>query len=41
MSREADYDMDLFAEMVRTGKFSQNAAAKMRDEDDAPPVEDD
>jgi len=23
MSREADYDVDLFAEMVRTGKFSK------------------
>ena len=22
MSREADYDVDLFAEMVRSGKFS-------------------
>jgi hypothetical protein len=24
MAREADYDVDLFAEMVRAGKFSQN-----------------
>ena len=24
MAREADYDVDLFAEMVRAGKFSRN-----------------
>ncbi len=24
MSREADYDVDLFAEMVRSGKFAEN-----------------
>lgn len=24
MAREADYDVDLFAEMVRSGNFSQN-----------------
>lgn len=24
MSREADYDVDLFAEMVRSGKFIEN-----------------
>ncbi len=24
MSREADYDVDLFAEMVRSGKFAKN-----------------
>ncbi len=24
MSREADYDVDLFAEMVRSGKFSND-----------------
>ncbi len=24
MSREADYDVDLFAEMVRSGKFTEN-----------------
>ncbi len=24
MSRDADYDMDLFAEMVRSGKISEN-----------------
>ncbi len=23
MSREADYDVDLFAEMIRSGKFSE------------------
>ena len=27
MSREADYDVDLFAEMVRSGKFSKNGYA--------------
>ncbi len=25
MSREADYDVDLFAEMVRTDKFAKDA----------------
>ena len=25
MSREADYDVDLFAEMVRSGKFSRDS----------------
>ncbi len=25
MSREADYDVDLFAEMVRSGSFSKDA----------------
>jgi hypothetical protein len=24
MSREADYDVDLFAEMIRSGKFTKN-----------------
>ncbi len=24
MSREADYDVDLFAEMIRSGRFSKN-----------------
>ncbi len=24
MSREADYDVDLFAEMTRSGKFTEN-----------------
>jgi hypothetical protein len=24
MAREADYDVDLFAEMIRSGKFSKN-----------------
>ena len=26
MSRQADYDVDLFAEMVRSGRFSQKKA---------------
>lgn len=25
MSRQADYDVDLFAEMIRSGKFSTSA----------------
>lgn len=25
MSRAADYDVDLFAEMIRSGKFAENA----------------
>jgi len=25
MSRAADYDVDLFAEMIRSGKFAKNA----------------
>ena len=28
MSREADYDVDLFAEMVRTGQISKPAKRK-------------
>jgi hypothetical protein len=28
MSREADYDVDLFAEMVRTGQISKAAKKK-------------
>jgi len=31
MSREADYDMDLFAEMVRSGKFKDNSRAENRE----------
>ncbi|MCY7344629.1 MAG: hypothetical protein LH614_00255 [Pyrinomonadaceae bacterium] len=31
MSREADYDVDLFAEMIRSGKFKDQSAAKNRD----------
>ena len=30
MSREADYDIDLFAEMIRSGKFEDNSAAESR-----------
>lgn len=28
MSREADFDVDLFAEMVRSGKFSSQSNAR-------------
>ncbi len=31
MSREADYDVDLFAEMVRSGKFKDNSRAESRE----------
>ncbi len=30
MSREADYDADLFAEMIRSGKFKDNSRAESR-----------
>jgi hypothetical protein len=30
MSREADYDVDLFAEMVRSGKFKDNSRIESR-----------
>ena len=30
MSREADYDIDLFAEMIRSGKFEDNSSAESR-----------
>lgn len=30
MSREADYDIDLFAEMIRSGKFEDNSAVESR-----------
>ena len=30
MSREADYDIDLFAEMVRSGKFQDQSAVESR-----------
>ena len=30
MSREADYDVDLFAEMIRSGKFEDQSAAESR-----------
>jgi len=31
MSREADYDVDLFAEMIRSGKFEDNSRAETRE----------
>ncbi len=31
MSREADYDIDLFAEMIRSGKFKIESDAENRD----------
>ncbi len=31
MSREADYDVDLFAEMIRSGKFKDNSRAESRE----------
>ncbi len=31
MSREADYDVDLFAEMIRSGKFKDNSRAENRE----------
>ena len=31
MAREADYDIDLFAEMVRSGKFKDNSETAKRD----------
>ena len=31
MSREADYDVDLFAEMIRSGKFKDNSRAETRE----------
>ena len=38
MSRSADYDMDLFAEMVRSGKFPDNRhlfnSEELRDKND-------
>lgn len=30
MSREADYDVDLFAEMIRSGKFKDNSSVVSR-----------
>jgi len=48
MSREADYDVDLFAEMVRSGKFKDNSRVESRKlkngistADDRPPAADD
>ncbi|MGI8786917.1 MAG: hypothetical protein ACR2HG_04050 [Pyrinomonadaceae bacterium] len=48
MSREADYDVDLFAEMIRSGKFKDNSAIKSRElkngtasaDDRKPPTDD-
>ena len=31
MSREADYDVDLFAEMIRSGNFKDNSRAASRE----------
>ena len=31
MAREADYDIDLFAEMIRSGKFKDRSELKSRD----------
>ncbi len=31
MSREADYDIDLFAEMIRSGKFKVESETENRD----------
>ncbi len=31
MSREADYDVDLFSEMIRSGKFKDNSRAESRE----------
>lgn len=31
MSREADYDIDLFAEMIRSGKFKVESETESRD----------
>lgn len=30
MSREADYDIDLFAEMIRSGKFKDESETRNR-----------
>jgi len=39
MSREADYDMDLFAEIVRSGKSSQFKVQSSKDgEQESPPI---
>lgn len=31
MSREADYDVDLFAEMIRSGNFVDNSEVESRE----------
>lgn len=33
MSRQADYDVDLFAEMIRSGKFAKNETVHNLSED--------
>ncbi len=41
MSREADYDIDLFAEMIRSGKFKVESETENRDlKDDVSETED-
>jgi hypothetical protein len=45
MSREADYDMDLFAEMVRNGEDSKHEGKRLKAKgknikDDEPPTTD-
>lgn len=44
MSREADYDLDLFAELVRSGKFkqieSQNYKIETSVQENQPPAAD-
>lgn len=41
MSREADYDIDLFAEMIRSGKFKIESETENRDlKDDVSETED-
>jgi hypothetical protein len=41
MSREADYDIDLFAEMIRSGKFKVEPERENRDlEDDVSETDD-
>ena len=41
MSREADYDIDLFAEMIRSGKFEDNSATDSRNLRTENPIGDD
>ncbi len=41
MSRDADYDIDLFAEMIRSGKFKVESESENRDlKDDVSETED-
>ena len=37
MARDADYDVDLFAEMIRSGKISEPHAATNGDKPDSAP----